>query len=103
VHDIARCVADRSGACRSLLPRPDVAVIGGTVVMANVIRTEAELQRRHGVGQHADSCDGCLMADTIRAMLPVYDAAVKWRHSHGEQIAYSLRGIRAAVDAAEGK
>ena len=98
MHDIARCVADRSGACRSLLPRPDVAVIGGTVVMANVIRTEAELQRRHGVGQHADSCDGCLMADTIRALWverdalqemlqewdtdigriqPVYDAAMK--------------------------
>ena len=39
-----------------------------SVAMANVIRTEAELQRRHGVGQHADSCDGCLMADTIRAL-----------------------------------
>ena len=96
--------------------------------MANVIRTEAELQRRHGVGQHADSCDGCLMADTIRSlwadladadntavlqskaildgeaerdrMKAVYDAAVKWRELDS---AHTRGTLLAAVTAVEGK
>ena len=96
--------------------------------MDNTIRTEAELQRRHGVGQHADSCDGCLMADTIRSlwadladadntavlqskaildgeaerdrMKAVYDAAVAWRELDS---AHTRGTLLAAVTAVEGK
>ena len=87
--------------------------------MVDLIRTEAELQRRHGVGQHADSCDGCRMAATIRSLWverdalqemlqewdtdigriqPVYDAAVAWRELDS---AHTRGTLLAAVTAAE--